>query len=139
MISSKHVLTAPTFDVDALLAAARMRDEIDLDRHLAVALRVAHLHVLRRLRVNKRLYELIGRLRIERQCVAQRLQLGALLQKGFLQALSARVHKLLDVLQAALDNGALARRQRALLHVLGDLIHDAGSDIEILIRRRLLQ
>jgi len=62
------------------------------------------------LRLNEGLYERVGGLRVERQSVSQRLQLGTLVEESLLEAAAAGVEVLLDGVQRHVENGALLRR-----------------------------
>ena len=84
-----------TFDGDFMLPSTRVSEQVHLYRHLPDRILHAWL-VLGSLRADKRLNERVRGLGVQGQGVAQGLQLLALVQESFLQALPAGVEVLLD-------------------------------------------
>ena len=81
-----------------MLPSTRVSEQVDLYRHLPDRVLHAGL-VLGRLRADKRLDERVCRLGVQGQGVAQGLQLLALIQESFLQALTTSMEVLLDGIQ----------------------------------------
>ena len=84
------------------------------------------------LRGDKVLDEGVRRLRVERECVLQRLEVLRLVDVAHLESDAARVEVLLDGLQGRLQHGALLRAQTSALRGRVDFVlEERGEDVPL--------